>query len=70
MDIHEATRAYEAWLDRQTSVVPADLRRKHARMAESAFVFLRATFYRWLQCWLEVCPHLLDVSRWDVAISI
>ena len=32
-------------------------------MAESPFVFLRATFYRWLQCWPKVCPRLLDAPR-------
>ena len=63
MDIHEASRAYEAWLGRQTPVVRADLRLKHARMCESPFVFLRATFYRWLQCWPDVCPRLLDAPR-------
>jgi uncharacterized protein (DUF2252 family) len=63
MDIHAASRSYEAWLSRHTSVVRADLRLKHTRMAESPFVFLRATFYRWLQCWPEVCPRLLDAPR-------
>jgi uncharacterized protein (DUF2252 family) len=27
-------------------------------MAEAAFPFLRATFYRWMQIWPEVCPDL------------
>ena len=27
-------------------------------MAESPFPFLRATFYRWVQRWPEVCPDL------------
>ena len=27
-------------------------------MAESPFPFLRATFYRWVQRWPEVCPEL------------
>jgi hypothetical protein len=59
MDIHEATRRYETWMRRHLDVVSSDLRLKHERMAESAFVFLRATFYRWLQNWPEVCPDLL-----------
>ncbi len=63
MDIHQASRSYEAWLRRYTSVVRSDLRRKHARMTESPFVFLRATFYRWLQRWPEVCPQLLDAPK-------
>jgi Uncharacterized protein conserved in bacteria (DUF2252) len=60
MDIFEATRAYEAWLGRQTSVVRKDLRLKHGRMAESSFGFLRGTFYRWIQQWPDVCPGLAD----------
>lgn len=63
MDIHEATRSYETWLARHTRVVPADLRLKHARMAESAFYFLRGTFYRWTQQWPQVCPDLAAAPR-------
>ena len=60
MDIHLATRQYEAWLRRQTSIVARDLRLKHERMAQGPFVFLRATFYRWLQLWPTICPKLDD----------
>jgi len=63
MNIRQATRAYESWLRRQTSVVEADLRLKHARMGESPFVFLRATFYRWMELWPLVCPTLVDAPR-------
>src|SRR5258708_1755044 len=63
MDIHQASRSYETWVRRYTSVVRSDLRHKHARMRESPFVFLRATFYRWLQRWPEVCPQLLDAPK-------
>ena len=57
-DIHAATRSYEHWLRRQTKVVAADLRAKHQRMRESPFVFLRGTFYRWMQLWPAHCPTL------------
>ena len=50
-DIVKATRAYETWLSSQTRVVSADLQLKHVKMAESPFVFLRGTFYRWMQQW-------------------
>jgi uncharacterized protein (DUF2252 family) len=60
MNIREATRAYEKWLEGKTAIVRADLRLKHARMALSPFVFLRGTFYRWLQLWPAVCPDLVD----------
>ena len=58
MKIAEATRNYEAWLAKRTTLVAADLQLKHQRMAESPFPFLRATFYRWAQLWPEVCPDL------------
>jgi len=50
-DIHEATRSYDRWLARHVPVVAADVERKHTRMAEGVFPFLRATFYRWCQHW-------------------
>ena len=36
MNIHEATTKYERWLGRQLTLLPADLARKHRRMAEDA----------------------------------
>jgi hypothetical protein len=35
-----------------------DLARKHDKMKESAFVFLRATYWRWAETILEICPEL------------
>lgn len=58
MKIREATAQYEAWLAKHTTVVPADLTLKHERMAADLFGFLRATFYRWMQLWPQVCPEL------------
>ena len=55
MNIVQATKSYEAWLGKRISLLPADLERKHAAMAESVFPFLRATFYRWMQLWPDVC---------------
>lgn len=59
MKIDQATRDYEKWLARQIPLVPVDLRRKHTFMQRSAFSFLRATFYRWMQVWPEVCADLV-----------
>jgi len=58
MDIKEATAAYELWLGKKISLIPADLKLKHQRMAENVFRFLRATFYRWSQLWPDICPDL------------
>jgi hypothetical protein len=57
MTIVEATRAYEAWLGDHIPILRADLAAKHERMAEDAFSFLRATFYRWMQLLPELCPE-------------
>src|SRR5438132_13768260 len=35
---------------------------RHQRMRDSAFVFLRATFYRWIQLWPDRCAPLDDAS--------
>ena len=68
MNIVNATKKYEEWLGLHLQIVETDLRQKHAHMADSEFSFFRATFYRWLQVWEEVCadlrrvPHLLSVG--------
>lgn len=61
MDIKQSTAAYEAWLAKKIPLLAEDLKLKHQRMAEGAFPFLRATFYRWAQLWPEVCPDLLKL---------
>src|SRR4029077_21024276 len=57
-DIGMSTRAYESWLRERCSIVTSDLRLKHRRLIESPFVFLRGTFYRWMQLWPRVCVEL------------
>jgi uncharacterized protein DUF2252 len=59
MNIVKATHRFEDWLGRHTTLVQPDIRLKHQRMAEAVFPFLRATFYRWIQVWPEVCPGLV-----------
>lgn len=63
MNIIKSTRKYAEWLGQHLQIVPKDLQVKHARMAESAFSFFRATFYRWLQLWEEVCAELHRAPR-------
>jgi len=58
MNIVKATEKFEEWLGRHIRIIRPDLRLKHRRMAEGPFPFMRATFYRWLQVWPEVCPDL------------
>jgi hypothetical protein len=63
MNIVKATQRFEDWLRRHTTLLKPDLRLKHQRMAEAVFPFLRATFYRWMQVWPEVCPDLAKAPR-------
>ncbi len=60
MNIHKATRRYERWLGEHTHLLKEDLHFKHQRMCEGPFPFLRATFYRWMQLWPDLCSHLKD----------
>jgi hypothetical protein len=54
---------YERWLHDQCQVVEADLSAKHKRMAESRFVFLRATYFRWARTIPQLCPQLMQSPR-------
>ena len=63
MRIKKATKRYETWLGKQLTIVPADLALKHIRMGEEPFPFLRATFYRWVQVWLQAFPDLARAPR-------
>lgn len=63
MNIGKSTELYEVWLAKQLTIVPADLTQKHTAMAADHFSFLRATFYRWVQCWPEICAVEDDAPR-------
>jgi hypothetical protein len=68
MNIVKATKNYENWLRQHIRIVEPDLQFKHEQMAAALFPFFRATFYRWVQVWPEVCaeldlaPHILSVG--------
>lgn len=63
MTIQEATRGYEAWLAGHIRVLKSDLQAKHELMAQDPFSFFRATFYRWVQLYPEVCPKASAAPR-------
>jgi uncharacterized protein (DUF2252 family) len=54
-------KAFENWLRRRCKVVEGDLAYKHKRM--SAFVFLRATYFRWAKRIETICPELKNAPR-------
>ncbi len=55
MDIREATKSYEHWMQGCASIVAKELRDKHLKMKQDPFQFLRGTYYRWAQLWPEIC---------------
>jgi uncharacterized protein (DUF2252 family) len=59
MNIFKATADFEHWLAGQLPIIRQDLALKHQHMAEAAFPYFRATFYRWLQLWPELCAELM-----------
>jgi hypothetical protein len=61
MSFRSDNTEFEQWLRTQCSVVDADLEYKHERMKRNAFVFLRATFFRWARRIEKVCPELKHV---------
>ncbi len=64
-DIVRSTRDYEAWLRRQLgrALVEKDLGVKHKKMCESPFAFLRATYWRWAETVLDVCPEAASAPK-------
>ena len=60
MGIRAANKAYEHWLAHELrgDLVEGDVDKKHEKMRDSAFAFLRATYWRWAETILEVCPDL------------
>ena len=59
-NIVKSAAAYERWLRRalKGGIVKGDLRKKHRKMAAEPFQFLRATYWRWAETILQVCPEL------------
>ena len=73
LSMRRSTRLYEDWLAAQLrgDFVRADLRRKHEKMQTTPFAFLRATYWRWAETVLDVCPHLQTAPRcWRSGTSI
>ena len=60
ISIKASAKAYEAWLAAALGgdLVEADLDEKHDKMRKGAFPFLRATYWRWAETILDICPDL------------
>lgn len=64
-DIIQSARNYETWLrDRLgADFVDGDLERKHAKMRSGSFAFLRATYWRYAETVLDLCPDLATAPK-------
>lgn len=60
MSFVKDNKAFEAWLAKHCDVVKEDIDAKHEQMETSAFVFLRATYFRWARKIGSWCPDLMD----------
>jgi uncharacterized protein (DUF2252 family) len=74
MPFQEMNSSFEAWLRDRCIVigceaVEEDLKRKHERMKKSAFVFLRATFFRWART-IDSRDLCFDLADAPTALSI
>ena len=67
MKIFKATRKYESWLRKELDVFEDDLALKAQFLAQDPFMFLRGTFYRWMQLFPEVCNKAAEAP---VVLSI
>ena len=63
MSFRKDNDQYEKWLAKQCDVVAADIDYKHRRMKKSAFIFLRATYFRWAKQIGKLCPDLMDAPK-------
>jgi hypothetical protein len=60
MKIFKATRKYESWLRKELSVFEEDLALKAQLLVQDPFMFLRGTFYRWMQLFPGICRKAAD----------
>jgi uncharacterized protein (DUF2252 family) len=60
VNICESVASYEEWLrsELQGEIVEEDLLKKHEKMRESKFAFLRATYWRWAEVMPSLMPEL------------
>ncbi len=63
--ILQSTESYETWLRTALpgEIVEADLALKHQKMKSGSFAFLRATYWRWAETILDLCPELASAPE-------
>ena len=64
-NIQQSTKSYEDWLRAELAgdVDDHDLDRKHKKMRDNSFSFLRATYWRWAETVLDICPDAAGATE-------
>lgn len=68
-NIVDSTAAFERWMKRRADISAKLLDKKHRKMADGPFPFLRATFYRWAEQWPKICRRLARRDE-DVLLAV
>ncbi len=73
--IIESTQGFERWLIEQmellgSRIVKGDLKKKHLDMAVDPFVHLRATCYRYVELFPELCPELMNAPIVNAVVDL
>jgi hypothetical protein len=63
MSLLQDNSDFEKWLRKQCDVVEGDLEKKHERMGQNPFRFLRATYFRWARKIEKLLPDLNDAPK-------
>jgi hypothetical protein len=63
MNVVEATSDYEDWLATNIALDVSDIALKHQLMHDSAFAFLRATYYRWIELSAKHCAEMAKAPQ-------
>jgi len=63
MSFRKDNDEYETSLAKQCDIVAKDVDYKHHRMKKSAFIFLRAAYFRWAKKIGTLCPELMDAPQ-------
>lgn len=62
-DFMKSFTDFENWLKAELrgDLYQPDLNKKHDKMKSGAFPFLRATYWRWAEIILKICPEFVQV---------
>ncbi len=65
LTMSESKSRFEQWFAQKLGdeLVAGDLEEKNALLCDSAFVFLRGSYWRWAESILDICPEIADAPE-------